>query len=377
VNTPSAPSREEAAALGRALTRALAVTATLAGIFTAVNTTLFATRHGTPWPIAILLDPMLATGMATVLLCEARLTSWGVRPPGWSTVLRWFTSVTATVLNTWSSLWPDGRPGWPTHADIAGTVLHGVPPVLLALLAETVASYRDRVHHLIATAPPPGTDHAAHLRAPQDSDDATGGAMTVPRDENRMCGTGIEEVLPAVATGTQETNIPVHVAGPDADDHRPPPASADNGQADTTFIRPSGTDHGPNTAPPGPDTPPAPDGPPDGDTFAHAQRLDAQHRALTGRPVPVNHLRTALRIGYPKAKQLREDLNAHHATVPHTTENPPRDRQQSRTPPRPATRTPAATTPHPGTRTATHLDHKHTDEPSGNHPHPSEIVATQ
>jgi hypothetical protein len=70
-----------------------------------------------------------------------------MRPPGWSTTLRWFAGLAATLMNTWSSLWPNGRPGWPSHADPAAVFLHAVPPVLRILLTETVAAYR---RHLTA-----------------------------------------------------------------------------------------------------------------------------------------------------------------------------------------------------------------------------------
>jgi hypothetical protein len=137
-----APAPDEAAALLRSLTRALGAVALLAGVFTAVNTTLFATAHGVPRPIAVLLDPMVALALATVLLADGRLATWGLPPPRWSTALRWFTGLAATAMNTWTSLWPGNRGGRPHHADPAGVLLHTVPPLLLILLTETVAAYR-------------------------------------------------------------------------------------------------------------------------------------------------------------------------------------------------------------------------------------------
>lgn len=60
-------------------------------------------------------------------------------------------------MNTWSSIWPNGRIGWPVHADPAGIVLQGVPTVLLILLTETIAPLLDK----IGSADPP---RAATLR---------------------------------------------------------------------------------------------------------------------------------------------------------------------------------------------------------------------
>ena len=98
--TQATPSPRQADALLRALTRTLAAVGLLAAAFTAVNVTLFAHAHGVPWPIAILLDPMTALALAAVLLADARLASWGIRPPGWSATLRWFTGTAATVTFT-------------------------------------------------------------------------------------------------------------------------------------------------------------------------------------------------------------------------------------------------------------------------------------
>jgi hypothetical protein len=74
----------EAEVLLRRLTRALAAVGVLTLAFTMVNVTLFATSRGVPWPIALLLDPMVALALATVLYADARLASWDTcaRPAG-------------------------------------------------------------------------------------------------------------------------------------------------------------------------------------------------------------------------------------------------------------------------------------------------------
>lgn len=142
----------EAIGLLRTMTRVLCAVAILTLVFTTVNVTRFATGRGVPPPIAILLDPMIGTALAGVLYVDARLASWGVRPPTWSTALRWSTGCTAALMNTWDSLWPDGRIGWPDHADPAAVLLHLTPALLLIGLAETIAAYRRTVTDLTDTA---------------------------------------------------------------------------------------------------------------------------------------------------------------------------------------------------------------------------------
>ncbi|MGI5352995.1 hypothetical protein ACQEU8_33175 [Streptomyces sp. CA-250714] len=126
----------------RDLTRALCAVGVLALAFTAVNVTLFATARGVPLGIAVLLDPMLALTLAIVLYADARLASWGLTPPAWSTALRWWAGTTAAAMNTWGSLWPNGKVGWPSNADPAAVLLHLAPCLLLTGLAETIAAYR-------------------------------------------------------------------------------------------------------------------------------------------------------------------------------------------------------------------------------------------
>ncbi|WP_019356443.1 hypothetical protein [Streptomyces sp. AA1529] len=181
---PSSTPPAEAERLLRDLTRALCAVGLLALAFTAVNVTLFATARGVPLAIAVLLDPMLALTLAIVLYADARLASWGLAPPAWSTALRWWAGTTAAAMNTWSSLWPNGTIGWPSSADPAAVLLHLAPCLLLTGLAEAIAAYRKILTTTSATStaeaptetngerPPhssaPGTDTAAgaHPGAP-------------------------------------------------------------------------------------------------------------------------------------------------------------------------------------------------------------------
>ncbi len=256
----SRPSPAEAATLLRVLTGALAGVAGLAGAFTAVNVTLFATAHHVPTLIAVLLDPMVALALAVVLLADARLVTWGVPPPAWSTALRWFTATTATIMNTWTSLWPDNAIGWPRHADPAGVLLHSVPPVLLILLTETVAAYRNQIITL------------------------TTGPFQHPQPGGR------EHPLPAagsmVTTGAEPTGESATGSASDPDAANDPRAVGQLGGA----------------------------GPRDvvGDAvFDRALRLDAEHRSRTGRSMSIRQLKRVLRVGHARAKALRNELDAH------------------------------------------------------------------
>ncbi|WP_331738722.1 hypothetical protein [Embleya sp. NBC_00896] len=157
----------ELRALMRQLTAALVTVAVLALVFTAVNVTRFAVAHGVPTPIAWLLDPMVALGLAAGLLTDAKLAVHRARPPAWGAVLRWYTGVSTLTMNTWTSWWPDGHVGVPRDPDVAGIILHSIPPILVMILAEAVAAYRRRINSLIAhraaipQAPPPFPSYPA------------------------------------------------------------------------------------------------------------------------------------------------------------------------------------------------------------------------
>ncbi|MCC9738486.1 extensin [Streptomyces sp. MNU89] len=158
----------EAIGLLRSMTWVLSAVAILALVFTTVNVTRFATSRGVPLPIAILLDPMIGTALAGVLYVDARLASWGIRPPAWSTALRWGAGCTAALMNSWESLWPDGQIGWPRQADPAAVLLHLTPALLLIALTETIAAYRRTVTDLLSRigSPDPAAP-SAHLTLSQ------------------------------------------------------------------------------------------------------------------------------------------------------------------------------------------------------------------
>ncbi|WP_329433240.1 extensin [Streptomyces sp. NBC_01280] len=261
----SAPAPAEARALLTALTRALAGVAVLALIFTAVNVTLFATSRGVTPIIAILLDPMVALALAAILYADARLAAWGIRPPRWSAALRWFTGITATLMNTWDSIWPDRQIGTPIHADLAGVVLHGVPTVLLILLTETIAAYRRTVAPLLdrisSTDPTPDRAPNRPLRSgePATLSDPLGSPAPAPSEGTAAGGPHIADNPPATPPG-----VPIAPDGL-------------AGAIDATL-------------------------------WAHAVAIDDSVRTATGRPVSVWRLRSELHLGPDRAKQIHAQL---------------------------------------------------------------------
>ncbi|MEU2743879.1 extensin [Streptomyces sp. NPDC007095] len=255
------PSRE-AIGLLRAMTRVLCAVGVLALAFTTVNVTRFATGRDVPLPIAILLDPMIGTALAGVLYVDARLASWGIDPPGWSTTLRWGAGCTAALMNSWESLWPDGQIGWPRQADPAAVLLHLTPALLLIALTETIAAYRRCVTDLL---------------------DRIG-----PADPDPL------------------TDRPDHI--PPAADGTPPPAP--------DRVGPHMPGHACPTPRPAHASPPGDSTAADGDVWARAIALDDSARTATGRPVSIWRLRTDLRVGPRRARQIRDQLLARPSDPP-------------------------------------------------------------
>ncbi|AJZ83301.2 hypothetical protein AS97_11465 [Streptomyces sp. AgN23] len=259
----------------RTLVRILAGVAALALIFTAVNVTLFAVDHHIPWPIAVLLDPMVALTLTSVLYADARLAAWDIPPPRWSTALRWSAGLAATVMNTWTSLWPDDHIGWPCHADPAGVLLHAVPPLLLIGLTETVAAYRrctSQTHPHPTTAP--HDDHSEEH--PRNTPGAPAPPAPLPSER-----TDEEDGGPTAATTRH-------------DSHEPAP--------DGPVDQPDGHSRA------------------DADVYARALALDLAARQHTGQPISIRQLRRHLHLGQHRARELRTRLDTERtpgAPAPH------------------------------------------------------------
>ncbi|MEV3857622.1 extensin [Streptomyces sp. NPDC050095] len=324
----AAPAQAEA--LLAWLTRVLVGVAVLTFAFTEVNVTLFATSRGVPWPIAILLDPMVGLALAGVLYADARLAAWGLRPPGWSAALRWFTALAATAMNTWTSVWPTGVIGWPRHADPAGIVLHGIPTVMLILLTEAIAAYRRAITPLLGSptvfpppapptapaAPGPRADRGqpsapADPNAPTDHSqvptDTAPNALGSRQDRTEMPSLSGKRPSGGLRAHSPAAPVPVprHSSSLDVTDGTPPAGH----RAEHTIEPPStatAVAEGPQTANSG-----AGNGD-DPELVALRQRarqLDADVRAKTGQGASTWRLRTRLHIGLPRAKELYAELN--------------------------------------------------------------------
>ncbi|UZJ33459.1 extensin [Streptomyces endophytica] len=268
----------EAVELLRNMTRVLCVVGILALVFTTVNVTRFAISRHVPLPIAVLLDPMLGIALAGVLYVDARLASWGIRPPAWSTTLRWSAGSTAALMNTWESLWPDGQIGWPNQADPAAVLLHLTPALLLIALTETIAAYRRTVTDLL--------NQIGISRSTDPTDPHTALA-------SRSASAASNQLHTASLTTNPSDQAPIGIHVPDVPDVQP---------------------DAPNSAPPGRSSLPSPPAPPTGaanpDVWPHAIAVDEAARVATGKPASIWRLRTDLHIGPKRARQIHHDLQA-------------------------------------------------------------------
>ncbi|MGH4029309.1 extensin [Actinomycetota bacterium Odt1-20B] len=300
--TPKVIAAREAITLLTAMTRVLCAVGLLALIFTTVNVTRFATTHQVPLPIAILLDPMLAIALGGVLYVDARLASWGLHPPIWSTALRWCAGSVAALMNTWESLWPDDRIGWPHRADPAAVLLHLTPALLLIALTETIAAYRRTVTELLN-----------QIDDPDPPDPTTSPAPLTP-------------LTPLGDRSTDDHSKP----GPAPTDppHTPPqPGASTPLPASTTLSDPhTASNAAPSAAHTGRDTPPlppqAPGRPPpavdatDAALWARAIALNDHSLTTTGKPATIWRLRTDLHIGPRRARQIHDHLPTHRPDPP-------------------------------------------------------------
>lgn len=279
----------EAISLLRSMTWVLCAVGFLALVFTTVNVTRFATSRDVPWLIAILLDPMIGTALAGVLYVDARLASWGIRPPAWSTALRWGAGCTAALMNSWESLWPDGQIGWPRQADPAAVLLHLTPALLLIGLTETIAAYRRTVTDLIdriGSADPDDPSEQPIVTVGSDSGESDAVASASDRPQDR----------PAQSDPDRRT------AGADT----PAPRSK-------TRAMPHTGDDTPQDRSRGPGAPLTDSRATDADVWPRAVALNDAARATTGKPVSIWRLRSDLHIGPRRARQIHDQLLAHEA----------------------------------------------------------------
>lgn len=115
--------------------------------FTMVNVQSFAAAGAAPWSLpwlaAWLLDPMVSIVLVAVLRAEQITARYQVSTGRWAHRTKWFAFLATYVMNTWQS--------W-AAVDLAGIVLHSVPPVLVFLAAETAPVLRDRLTEAVLRA---------------------------------------------------------------------------------------------------------------------------------------------------------------------------------------------------------------------------------
>ncbi|WP_410666727.1 hypothetical protein [Amycolatopsis sp. cmx-4-68] len=115
--------------------------------FTMVNVQSFAAAGAATWSLGWLagwlLDPMVSLVLVAVLRAEQVTARYQVETGVWAHRTKWFAFLATYVMNTWKS--------W-THVDVAGVVLHSVPPVLVFLAAETAPVLRDKLTEAVMAA---------------------------------------------------------------------------------------------------------------------------------------------------------------------------------------------------------------------------------
>jgi hypothetical protein len=142
--------------------------------FTMVNVQAFAAQGAVvgslPWIAAWLLDPMVSLVLIAVLRAEQITARYQVSDhTRWIGRTKRFAFAATYAMNTWASF---------GHGDVAGVVLHSVPPVLVFCAAETAPVLRDRLTEAVLRA-----ERAAALADPQKAAerlDSPAEALTTP-----------------------------------------------------------------------------------------------------------------------------------------------------------------------------------------------------
>ncbi|WP_329482241.1 hypothetical protein OG555_08430 [Kribbella sp. NBC_01484] len=116
--------------------------------FTMVNVQAFAAQGAVlwslPWFAAWLLDPMVSLVLIAVLRAEQITARYQVSDHTmWIGRTKRFAFAATYAMNTWASF---------RHGDVAGIVLHSVPPVLVFCAAETAPVLRDRLTEAVLRA---------------------------------------------------------------------------------------------------------------------------------------------------------------------------------------------------------------------------------
>ncbi|GAA5115971.1 hypothetical protein [Haloechinothrix salitolerans] len=144
--------------------------------FTMVNVQQFAAAGAVswslPWLAAWLLDPMVSIVLVAVLRAEQVTARWQVDTGPWIRRTKWFAFAATYVMNTWQS--------W-AKLDVAGIVLHSVPPALVFLASEAAPVLRDRLTESVTRAATPrahgSTNTAANATAEGAANTTADGAV--------------------------------------------------------------------------------------------------------------------------------------------------------------------------------------------------------
>jgi hypothetical protein len=167
--------------------------------FTMVNVQAFAAQGAVlwslPWFAAWLLDPMVSLVLIAVLRAEQITARYQVSDhTRWIGRTKRFAFAATYAMNTWASF---------LHGDVAGIVLHSVPPLLVFCAAETAPVLRDRLTEAV-------------LRAEQTAALADPAGASLPLD-----ATPAETEAPAVTTGPETASQEIESAPADKPVRKP------------------------------------------------------------------------------------------------------------------------------------------------------------
>jgi len=157
--------------------------------FTMVNVQAFAAQGAALWSLAWfaawLLDPMVSLVLIAVLRAEQITARYQVSDhTRWIGRTKRFAFAATYAMNTWASF---------LALDVAGVVLHSVPPLLVFCAAETAPVLRDRLTEAVLRA-----ERAAALDAPEGASQSLAGAA--PAAELPAASGADESAAEAVST---------------------------------------------------------------------------------------------------------------------------------------------------------------------------------
>ncbi|MGH3905642.1 MAG: hypothetical protein ACRDTE_15875 [Pseudonocardiaceae bacterium] len=145
-------------------------------LFTMTNVQQF-TAHTTGagpgtlgWWAAWLLDPTVSVILLGVLLAERETSRWQIPVGSWARAAKWSLLTATYVMNTWES-WAGGN--------LAGIVLHSVPPLAVFMAAEAVTDCQDKLTEATHRAHTWATQRAEH-KTKTARDQATQARATEP-----------------------------------------------------------------------------------------------------------------------------------------------------------------------------------------------------